>query len=245
MTDGCNSFKRRQTFNESNVFFQSDSLDALDRAEAAIRLSRIELESYIQLHPLFVHALRPVTVNDSAPKVVQKMARASELANVGPMAAVAGALADLAVEEMLTAGARVAIVENGGEVSAVSQSLFTIELYAGSPCLGRIGFRIRPEECPIGVGTSSATVGHALSFGDADAATVFTDTATLADAAATAVCNSVQGVDVPASVEHGLKVAETMSFIRGVFIVREGYVGSIGSVPELVEIEGAHPGHKT
>ena len=236
MTDGCNSFKRKRTFNESNVFFQSDNLDALDRAETAVRLGRIELESYIQLHPPFVYALHPVPVNDSAPEVVKKMASASKLANVGPMAAVAGALADLAVEAMLATGARVAIVENGGEVSATSPSLFTIELRAGSPCLGRIGFRIRPEECPIGVGTSSATVGHALSFGDADAATIFADTATLADAAATAVCNSVQGMDVPASIERGLHVAETMSFIRGAFIVREGYVGSVGSIPELVEI---------
>jgi ApbE superfamily uncharacterized protein (UPF0280 family) len=69
MTDACTSFKRRRKFNESNVFFQNDILDALDRAEAAIRLSRIELESYILLRPGFVHALRPVTVNDSAPEV--------------------------------------------------------------------------------------------------------------------------------------------------------------------------------
>jgi ApbE superfamily uncharacterized protein (UPF0280 family) len=237
MTDGSNSYKRRRRFNESNVFLQSDDLDALDRAEAAIRLSRIELESYIHLHPQFVHALRPVTVYDRAPKVVRSMARASELTNVGPMAAVAGALADLAVEAMLAVGAREAIVENGGEVLVVSPSLYTIELYAGS-MLGRIGFRIRPEECPLGVGTSSATVGHALSFGDADAATIFADTATLADAAATAVCNSVQGRDVQASIAQGLRVAETMAFIRGAFIVREGYVGSVGSIPELVEIEG-------
>jgi ApbE superfamily uncharacterized protein (UPF0280 family) len=116
--------------------------------------------------------------------------------------------------------------------------VFTIGLYAGKTKLaGTTGFQIKPFECPIGVGTSSATVSHAFSFGEADAATIFADTAALADAGATAVCNMVKGKDVEASVQRGLRFAETIDFIRGVLIVRENCIGVVGRVPELIRID--------
>ena len=48
------------------------------------------------------------------------MALAAEKADVGPMAAVAGVIADLAVDDMTREGCKVAVVEDGGEISAVS-----------------------------------------------------------------------------------------------------------------------------
>ena len=196
------------------------------------------MEKYLLSHPKFLHSLRPVNIEASVPRIVRIMAESTRSLNIGPMAAVAGALADLAVESMREVNAEVAIVENGGEVSAHSERVFTIGLYAGRTQLaGTMGFQIEPSECPIGVGTSSATVSHAFSFGEADAATVFADTATLADAGATAVCNMVKGKDVEASVQKGLHFAEMIDFIRGVLIVREDCIGVVGSVPKLIRID--------
>jgi len=168
------------------------------------------------------------------------MAQATKPFNVGPMAAVAGVLADLAVEAMKAIVVKVAIVENGGEISAVSDEVFTVGLYAGKNILSnRIGFQVDPSECPIGIATSSATVGHALSFGEADAVTVFANNGGIADAAATAICNAVHGKEVKMSVEHGLEFSQKFNnLIRGVIIVRGKYVGSRGKNPQMVEVTG-------
>lgn len=230
--------KVRQRFKESNVLFQSDSETAIDSGIDAVRRHRLELETYIRLHPFFTGALQPIPVEPNAPRVVRIMADAGSKATVGPMAAVAGALADLAVEAMREAGARSAIVEDGGEVSAIIEKSFIIALHAGQSALGSdLGFQISPSDSPLGIATSSATVSHALSFGEADAATVFADTAALADAAATAVCNAVVSKDVEKSINEGLETARSMSFVRGALIVRGDRVGSVGWVPQLVHLE--------
>ena len=192
------------------------------------------------LHDEFLYSLKPVAVEENAPRIVKMMAEAGSLVNVGPMAAVAGSLADLAVEAMLSSEAEVAIVEDGGEVSASSKEAFIIGLYAGKNILsGSIGFKIQPSECPIGVATSSATVSHVMSFsfGEADAATVITDKASLADASGVAICNAVRGEDEESSVQSGLDAAERIrDLIRGALIIRGKYAGTIGKIPQLVKI---------
>ncbi len=232
-------FGERRRFKESSILFKSDKRSAIDAAISAIRINRTELETYIARRPEFQCTLNPVQVEDNAPLVVRLMAQATRPFEVGPMAAVAGVLADLAVEAMLSVGAKVAIVENGGEVSAVSDEVFTVALHAGRSALSnKLGFQIIPSDCPIGVATSSATVSHALSFGQADAATVFADTAGVADGAATAICNAVRGSDVEASVRDGLAYAKGfIGLIRGVVVVREKYVGSVGKIPQLINVE--------
>lgn len=232
----------RRRFKESNIFFQSESLTAIAAAIATIKSSRVELETYISLHPIFQYTLQPVPAEANAPQIVKLMLKSSSLVNVGPMAAVAGALADLAVKSMINRGAHIAIVENGGEISASSEESFTIGVYAGSSILSqRIGFHITPSECPIGIGTSSATVSHAISFGEADSVTVFADTSAVADAAATAICNKVQGEEIETSIKRGLDLANKFHFIRGVLIIRGGFAGSVGKIPKLVKIENEIP----
>jgi ApbE superfamily uncharacterized protein (UPF0280 family) len=167
------------------------------------------------------------------------MSKSTTPFNVGPMAAVAGVLADLAVEAMVDEKASIAIVENGGEISAVSNEPFTIGLYAGQNLLSNeMGFRIDPVECPIGIATSSATVGPALSFGEADAVTVFASTSGIADAAATAICNSVQGEKIERSIQKSFEYVKKIEhLIRGVLIIRGDYVGSMGVLSHLVNVE--------
>jgi hypothetical protein len=163
------------------------------------------------------------------------MAEAAERAGVGPMAAVAGVLADLAVEEMIRRGARVAVVENGGEASVVSDRPMDVALRAGdAPLSKRFGFRL--ESFPIGVATSSGLYSHALSFGEAEAVTVFAPNAGLADAAATAVGNVVKGGDEEGAVRLGVDRGLAIEGVTGVLILYRGSVGLGGEVPPIIGV---------
>lgn len=153
------------------------------------------LESYISRHPGFLTALEPFPVASDAPLIVREMANASAKVGVGPMAAVAGALAEFVGRELLQYSSEV-IVENGGDIFLKHEKPRLIGVFAGdSPYSGKLALKIEPEETPLGVCTSSGTVGHSLSFGKADAAIILSPSAALADAAATAVGNLVQTAD--------------------------------------------------
>jgi ApbE superfamily uncharacterized protein (UPF0280 family) len=222
---------------------ETDKPEAVNLAFTAIQFHRHQLISYIAQHKEFLHSFSPVEITDDAPSIVQAMAQAAEIANVGPMAAVAGALADFAVEDMMKMNPRIAIVENGGEITGKMTEPWpkpiTIGIYAGeiSPVSGRMGFCLEFDNFPFACATSSATVGHAISFGSADAACVFADNAAIADACATAVCNAVIGESVPQSIQRGLDVAMSIKEIKGVLIIRDDHVGCVGKLPRLISIK--------
>ncbi len=229
-----NLFKRAFRLKESNCTIISDRESAIEKAVSSIEHHRKQLENYIQGHPEFLYSLQPVPV-EKGPKIVRLMAEASLKANVGPMAAVAGVLADLAVEEMIHAGSKVAVVENGGEVSAISNQPIDITLAAGDAPLSReMGFRLK--EFPVGVATSSGLFSHALSFGEAEAVTIFGVDAGVADAAATAVANLIKGDDVRGIIKQGIDEALGIDGVKGVFILYRGVVGKAGEVPELIKV---------
>jgi ApbE superfamily uncharacterized protein (UPF0280 family) len=226
--------KRAFRLKESNCTIISDREDTFEKAVKSIEHHRKHLEEYVQEHKEFLYSLKPVPV-DKGPKVVRLMAEASLKADVGPMAAVAGVLADLAVEEMMDAGSKVAVVENGGEVSAISNQPIDIALAAGDAPLSReIGFRLK--EFPVGVATSSGLYSHALSFGEAEAATIFAVDAGVADAAATAVANIIKGDEVRGVIKQGIEKALDIEGVKGVFILYKGIVGKAGQVPELIKV---------
>jgi len=229
-----NLFKQVFQVKETNCTIITNKKSAVNAAMSSIKHNRKELEKYIQRHPKFLYSLKPVPANDG-PLIVKLMAEASEKANVGPMAAVAGVLADLAVKDMVLAGSRVAVVENGGEVSAVSNRPIDVALLAGDSALSKqIGFRL--EKFPIGVATSSGLFSHALSFGEAEAVTIFSTNAGLADAAATAVGNLIKGKDCRRAVERGIEEALSIEDVRGVFIVYRGIVGKAGEVAKMIKV---------
>ena len=202
-------------------------------AKESIARNYQELEDYIKKHQIFFYTFDPIPVPDE-PLVAKLMALAAQKANVGPMAAVAGVIADLAVVDMQKVGCKVAVVEDGGEISVVSDRQIDVALSAGNEALSkRFGFRL--NEFPIGVATSSGRFSHAFSFGDAEAATVFCKTAGLADAAATAVGNVVRGpVDV--GIEAGLKQGLSIPDVLGVFVLYQGKVGTAGKIPPIIKI---------
>jgi ApbE superfamily uncharacterized protein (UPF0280 family) len=232
--DSTGLFRRPFQIEESRGTVISQSQGATDAAVSCIGMHREELEGHILGHPEFQHSLTPVRF-ERGPEVVRRMAEAAERAGVGPMAAVAGVLADLAVEEMIRDGARVAVVENGGEASVVSDRPIDVALQAGdAPLSKRFGFRL--EGPPIGVATSSGLYSHALSFGEAEAVTVFAQNAGLADAAATAVGNVVKGGDEEGAVRLGVERGLAVEGVTGVLILYRGSVGLGGEVPPIIGV---------
>jgi ApbE superfamily uncharacterized protein (UPF0280 family) len=227
-------FKENYTYKDSVCHIISDTSQGLTVAKESITRNYQELENYIRTHQLFFYTFDPIPVPDE-PLVAKLMALAAQKAHVGPMAAVAGVIADLAVVDMQKSGCKVAVVENGGEISAVSDRPIDVALSAGNELLSkRFGFRL--TEFPIGVATSSGKFSHAFSFGDAEAATVFCKDAGLADAAATAVGNVVKGT-VEVGIKAGLKQGLSISGVLGVFVLYQGKVGTAGKIPQIIKIE--------
>ena len=228
---------------ESDITIISESKIAIDHAKKAFFSHRTILEKYVAKHPQFSKSFRPVKVL-SSDSIIQIMGHAAELYDVGPMAAVAGALADLMLNEMKTEKfdfipVKTALVENGGEIAIDSEKDMNIALYAEQNQLNlNIGFLITKKDCPLGIATSSATVGHAISLGQADAVTIFSDSAANADAAATKIANLVKGNDIEKSIKKALDAVDDYTGIRAALICRENKVGQVGKLPQLFKTEG-------
>jgi uncharacterized protein len=231
-----NLFKENFALKETQCTIISDKQQAIQTAIESIKRNRRELEIYIRANPKFLYTLKPIPAPEK-PLVAKLMALAAEKAGVGPMAAVAGVIADLAVNDMTREGCEVSVVEDGGEISAVSNTPVDVAVAAGDePLSKRFGFRL--AEFPIGVATSSGRFSHALSFGDAEAATVFCKNAALADAAATAVGNLVKGEDVGAAIKAGISKGLSIEGVEGVLIIYKGQVGTAGKIPQIIKVEG-------
>jgi ApbE superfamily uncharacterized protein (UPF0280 family) len=227
-------FKEDYTYKNSVCHIISDLQQGITVAKSSITRNYQELENHIHANKLFFYTFNPIQIPHE-PLVAKLMAEAAQKANVGPMAAVAGVIADLAVADMQKIGCKVAVVENGGEISAISDRPIDVALAAGNePLSKRFGFRL--NEFPIGVATSSGRFSHAFSFGDAEAATVFCKDAGLADAAASAVGNVVKGA-VETGIEAGIELGLNIPEVLGVFILYQGKVGTAGKIPQIVKIK--------
>lgn len=230
-----NLFKEKFTLKETQCTIISDKQQAIQAAIESIKRNRQELEAYIQTNHKFLWTLKPIPPPET-PLVAKMMAEAAEQAGVGPMAAVAGAIADLGVIDMIKAGGEVVVIEDGGEISAISNIAVDVAVAAGEePLSKRFGFRL--TEFPIGLATSSGRFSHALSFGDAEAATVFCKNSTLADAVATAVGNVVKGDDSAVGIKAGLNVGMSIEGVDGMLILYKGRVGMAGKIPEMIKVD--------
>jgi hypothetical protein len=204
-------------------------------ATRAIRAERKALEQYLLSDTAFRDSLVPVPLPPDAPALVLTMHQASLATGVGPMAAVAGAFAEAAGRAALAAGARETIVENGGDIFMLLESPLVMGLYAGaSPLSGKLAFRIELGRTPLGVCSSSGTMGHSLSLGNCDLATVFSVDTALADAAATLAANLVS---TEADIEPALERIGAIPGIMGVLIIKGNKLGMKGELPPLVKHE--------
>ena len=211
---------------ETDLFITA-SHAAEHAARTAVLNARHKIEQYIQNHPGFLSSLIPLPADECAPDIIQDMLRASAAAGVGPMAAVAGAVAEHAGREILKQCDEV-IVENGGDIFLQVNREITISVFAGSSSLSnRIGIKISPHNSPSGVCTSSGTVGPSLSFGTADAVTIISPSASLADAAATAVGNLVKS---SADIEHAIDAGKKIRDVSGILIIKDDQMGVWGNI---------------
>jgi len=223
----------------SKIHIKSDRNEAILEAIKGIKHHIKELFEYVKRNPLFQYSLEPIDVDSDAPLIAKLMCEASRAAGVGPMASVAGTIADIGLKILLDKGANTALIENGGEISAYTSSEeIVVSIITGEVSLsGKMGLVISKDNSPLGIGTSSGKTVQIVSFGEADSVTVIAENAALADAAATAVCNAVTGSHIQRSVFKGLERARSIKGVKAAIIVREGYVGLIGELPRIVRIK--------
>ncbi len=164
----------------------------IDAARESIREQRRCLEEFIRDDPFFQITLEPYDLEaDYAPQIVKQMIEKSAAFGIGPMAAVAGAIAGNALQAMMQEGATYAMVDNGGDICILNDQPIVVGIYAGSSSIQNLAFDLAARERPLGICTSSGSVGPSISFGFADAAVVISKDVALADAAATALGNAV------------------------------------------------------
>ncbi len=202
----------------------------IEAAKRSIRVQRRYLEDFIRADPFFMLTLEPYDLQaDDAPKIVKQMINCSAVFGIGPMAAVAGVIAKLAVEEMMVEGATYAVVDNGGDLSILNDQPTLVGIYAGSSPIMDLAFEILPRAKPLGIATSSGTVGPSISFGCADAATVISQDPALADAAATALGNAVQA---KGPLDECFRAIDRPG-IDGALIIRGEEIALWGELPTL------------
>ncbi|MBA3015439.1 MAG: UPF0280 family protein [Proteobacteria bacterium] len=212
-------------------------LAARDYSEAAmdlVRQCRNQLENYLTKTPSFLSSLSPLPHDLLAPPMIQSMYTASAGAGVGPMAAVAGVVAEFVGRGLQKCyGLTDIVVENGGDIYLQRQSDVTVSVFAGtSPLSHKVGIRLRADQMPAGICTSSGTVGHSLSLGKADAVTVFSSSTALADAVATRIGNEIKN---ERDIDSALAVAAAIDGVRGVLIIKGTAIGVWGEL-ELLEL---------
>ena len=211
---------------ESDLFISSDT-NLADDALKSLMKHRNSLESYIKNHPEFRISLLPLPEDNLAPTIVRKMLAKSKICGVGPMASVAGAISEFVGYDLIDKTENL-IIENGGDIFLKSKNNLTVSIYAGeSPLSYKVNLLVKPEETPLGICTSSATVGPSLSLGKADAVCVISKSATLSDAAASAIGNRIKSKkDIKTALDYGINI----SGVRGIIIILGNHMGAIGEV---------------
>ena len=212
---------------ETDLLISSDSDLASIALESTYKYRRY-LESYIDIHPDFLTSLSPVPRDKLVPEIIKDMIEASFLYNVGPMASVAGAIAQYVGRDLLMHSENV-IVENGGDIFISLKRKSRVGIFSGDSAFGsKVSLKLRSDEMPLGICTSSATVGPSLSFGSADAVCVKSYSAVLADAAATAIGNIIKDKkDIRMALRFAQRFKRT---IRGVVIIIGDHLGAWGDI---------------
>jgi len=228
----------RVVYRETDLFVLAER--KLEREVLSlIKEIRSPLEAFILAHPEFRTSLEPLSYEEAVPPVVRKMLEAGKVAGTGPMAAVAGAIAEevgkMLVKKELTSQV---VVENGGDVFLWLKQDARVALFAGnSPFSGKVGVLIKKEFMPCGVCTSSGKIGHSLSLGKADAITVVhRDTAT-ADALATAFGNLLK---TPQDFKKVITRAEKIKDLLGVVGIMGEKIFLWGKGLKILILEEGH-----
>ena len=208
------------------------SQDVREVIENRVIHYRHQLEEYIKLRPDFLHSLVPVNADPLAPKIARQMIVASGAVGVGPMACVAGAVAEF-VGNDIEPLCEEYIIENGGDIQLRTKRERLVLVYAkDSPFSNRLGIRLKARDEAYGVCTSSSTVGPSLSFGKADAVCIVASSALFADGLATRVGNMVTKPD---DIHEALEAGKAYREVIGILIILGDKLGVWGDL-DLVKV---------
>ncbi|OPL08748.1 MAG: hypothetical protein AVO33_09230 [delta proteobacterium ML8_F1] len=229
---------RKEVFNDLKtrqiILGESDLMiyysGTLKGAESELRSIRRRIKNHIKREPHFIHALSPLSPLVEEDRVITHMKKASSALHVGPMASVAGAVSYY-LGEALSPLNEDLIIENGGDLYVKSTTLRHIKIHSASKAFeGGVTIKVAPETTPLGICTSSGTLGHSLSFGRADAVVVVSEDPLLADAAATAIGNVVQTrEDIPRAIAYARKIPGLL----GILILADDRLGVWGDISLL------------
>jgi len=203
----------------------------IEAAKKEIRKRRNEIEQFIQKDKSFEVSLKPYNYSEKDPEIIKKMCESSEKLNVGPMATVAGVIAEYAVKAMISKGAKHAIVDNGGDIAIFTNRTINVGIYTGDKKTNRFAFKVLPKNEILGICTSSGKIGHSLSFGNTDAVTAISHDVAVADAAATALGNLVYARQ---DIKNAFKILDTIKEVTGAVIVIDDKIGIWREVPQIV-----------
>jgi ApbE superfamily uncharacterized protein (UPF0280 family) len=200
----------------------------------AIKMARRDIERQIRKDRFFLTTLEPYDSGSCTSETTARMCAATKQAGVGPMAAVAGAIAQAALDAMIAEGCRHAWVDNGGDVALVLESPLTLEIFTTPGSSKAFAFELRTTGRAMGICSSSGRLGHSISFGDSDIAVTIADDAVVADAFATALGNEVKD---ETSLNKCFDILRSAKAVKGGLAMIDGAVAMYGEVPELVEVE--------
>lgn len=226
---GGNLYKEEIIVKESDLQILTDKPLDKDFALKKVKFYRDKIEEYINYKDRrFLTSLKPIAVEPTAHRIIQEMAKEAKKANVGPMAAVAGAIAQYLGKDLLRKGYQDVIIENGGDIFLKVNKPIKVGLYSGrAKILNKISLKIKPQDTPLGICTSSGTVGHSLSFGCADSVVILSKSASLSDAVATATANRVQG---KGDLDKAIDFARSIKGICGAVIILKNNLASWGEL---------------
>jgi len=208
--------------------------DFVGEAVNAIKAARGEIERQIRRDRFFLTTLEPYEPTRDCPRIIRRMCDASEAAGVGPMATVAGAIAQEAVEAMVSQGCTHCWVDNGGDIALRLDRPATLEVFSDPSSKNAYAMVLEPTDDITGICTSSGRLGHSISFGDSDVALAIADDAVLADALATAIGNQVTNA---ASLELCFDKFRRVRGFRAGLAMIDGAVATCGKIPQIVETE--------
>ncbi|MEK6727429.1 MAG: UPF0280 family protein [Candidatus Omnitrophota bacterium] len=196
--------------------------------EERLRMYRYDIENYINKDYRFLISLKPIEVELNASEIVKEMASQAKKVNVGPMATVAGAIAEFLGRDLLKKGYQDVIIENGGGIFLKTRKARRIGIYAGrSKLWNKLKIKIKPKDTPLGICASSGTIGHSLSFGIADCVIVLSKHAALADAVAAATANRVQSKD---DLQKAVDFAKSIRGVIGVAVILKNNLINWGEI---------------
>ena len=217
-------YKFNITYKESDLYIICDKNLKKDAFITLLKYRNI-IENHIRLFPEFLTSLKPLKIPDiEIPEIIKEMYFASKYANVGPFASVAGAISEF-VGRKLKEKCNEILIENGGDLYLNGKKdrivgIWTLKNY-------KLGLKIKGDELPLSICSSSSKIGHSLSFGNVDLVTVIAKNGAFSDAMATSICNKIKNTN---DIDEVLKKIEINEILRGVIIIYKNKIGFKGKL---------------